>query len=698
MSFSVRVSVVLALFVLKTSETNAFKQSPLLVKDTAILDDVLAVQHQNLQENQTSYGSSSSEMPPTDYKRVTAGDLGTARGTILKSFMGRDFYAFMSIPYAQPPVGDLRFRNPEPWEGPWPQEVDGDYEATWLRAKCPQISLILDVISGREDCLHLSIYTPLLPEDMEANINLPVMFWIHGGAYTTGDASLYVPTKLMDRDVVVVVVQYRLASLGFLAGGIPEAPGNMGLLDQIMALRWVQDYISYFGGDPNLVTVFGQSAGGASASWLQLTPLTNETTPQNNGRQLLHRVIVESGSALEIWTIDNNPHESFQDTAALLNCSLDGWSSEEKVECMKTRSYQEVTRASLVLYAQDRITGGLGFRGLCPVIQSELANGNHSDLEIVIPKDPRATLELGEFLKVPVMIGSVRDEGSLIIGLAYKDYLYPNNHTPNDTDFMRDQALHMIISAFGIDDKNGAITDTMQVAYLPYATMGDWDTMVGGMIDMGGVMFLKAGLWELVHYVNRVAPDEVPVYFYSWEFEADDSLFPWIFLSMPDIPVPGGISHADELLYLFHLPSDLDDRQKVMVERMLTLWTNFAICGNPTPDDGECQSEEWKEEIEKWQTFSLTQPNFMLITDTFTVAQDFLTRWNYHRDVVGPTTQAVSSTAEPQVVSKEEFDQQVHKTKQWQLATGILTGLVACTVIVAAALLGTLYRKNNQLA
>ncbi|XP_069938408.1 juvenile hormone esterase-like isoform X4 [Cherax quadricarinatus] len=557
MSFSVRVSVVLALFVLKTSETNAFKQSPLLVKETAILDDVLAAQHQNLQEGQTPYGSSSSEMPPTDYKRVTAGDLGTARGTILKSFMGRDFYAFMSIPYAQPPVGDLRFRNPEPWEGPWPQEVDGDYEATWLRAKCPQISLILDVISGREDCLHLSIYTPLLPEDMEASSSLPVMFWIHGGAYTTGDASLYVPTKLMDRDVVVVVVQYRLASLGFLAGGIPEAPGNMGLLDQIMALRWVQDYISYFGGDPNLVTVFGQSAGGASASWLQLTPLTN---------------------------------------------------------------------------------------------------------------------------------------------VAYKDYLYPKNHTPNDTDFMRDQALHMIISAFGIDDKNGAITDTMQVAYLPYATMGDWDTMVGGMIDMGGVMFLKAGLWELVHYVNRVAPDEVPVYFYSWEFEADDSLFPWIFLSMPDIPVPGGISHADELLYLFHLPSDLDDRQKVMVERMLTLWTNFAICGNPTPDDGECQSEEWKGEIEKWQTFSLTQPNFMLITDTFTVAQDFLTRWNYHRDVVSPTTQAVSSTVEPQVVSKEEFDQQVHKTKQWQLATGILTGLLACTVIVAAALLGTLRRKNNQLA
>ncbi|XP_069196046.1 juvenile hormone esterase [Procambarus clarkii] len=701
------VCMFLVLFLAASTVTAALKQPPLLIKETAATNTHIQHLLQNLQETETSGTTTTvppattttvppvtTTVPTTNYSRVTVEGLGTARGTILKSFLGRDFYAFMSLPYAKPPVGDLRFRNTEAWEGPWTQEVDGDYEATWLRPKCPQISLLFsDVISGSEDCLHLSIYTPLLPDDMPEGELLPVMFWIHGGAFTTGDASLYVPTKLMDRDVVVVVVQYRLATLGFLAGGIPEAPGNMGLLDQITALRWVQQYISNFGGDPDLVTVFGQSAGGASSSWLQLTPLTNETAPQNNGRQLFHRVIPESGSALEVWTLDSNPQESYDYMASLLNCSSLDWSSEDKVACMRTRTFQEVTWASLKIYADDRKVGGLGFRGLSPVVQEELAPPANHSLEVVVPQHPRLILQQGEFLRVPVMTGSVRDEGSLIIGLSYKDYLYPNHHYTNDTEFMRDNALSTLINAFGIDDANGAVTDTMQVAYLPHATMGVWNTMVGGMIDMGGVLFLKAGLWEVVHLINAQAPD-LPIFFYSWEFEADDSLFPWIFMAMPDIPVPGGISHADELLYLFHLPGDLDERQRTMVSRMTTLWTNFAKYGNPTPDGAQGEGEKWEGDIEKWLPFSLSQPNFMLVSDNFTVQEDFLTRWNYHRDTVEPTTtlKPPTPTLQPEMVRKADYDQQVKEKKHFQIATGVLGGLAACALCVLAVLL---FRKRN---
>ncbi|XP_068218345.1 juvenile hormone esterase-like isoform X2 [Palaemon carinicauda] len=562
---------------------------------------------------------------PVRVPRVTVDKLGTAIGTTLTSFNGREFYAFMSIPYAEAPVGDLRFRYPEPFNGSWPEETeDGEYEAVFLRARCVQVSLILPLVAGREDCLHLSIYTPQFPETI-GNEHLPVMVWFHGGAYMTGDANLYVPTKLMDRDVMVVVVQYRLGTLGFLAGSREDSPGNMALMDQITALRWIQKYISNFGGDRDLVTVFGQSAGGASTSWMQLTPLTNKTAPKNEGRDLLHHMIPQSGSALELWTIDPNPKEGFYLTAATLNCNYTEVISEQ-LECMRNKTYSEIYEASTIIYSDDRAEGGLGFKALCPVVQTDMEE-LPEDFELVIPEEPLKTLERGDFLKVPMMAGTVRDEGSLVVGLAYKDYLEPNGHFPNDTEFSKYDAVPTLIRAFGLNDQNSAVSNTMRTAYFPYAEMGDWYSMVGGLIDMTGVLFLKSGLWSTVSHVNRADP-EVPIYFYSWEFESNDSLFPWIFISKPDLPVPGGVAHADELLYLFHLPSDQDERQRNMTDKLITLWSNFAKYGDPTPDSAK---DSWNGKIPKWELYNNDDYKFMLIRDEFEMAQDFTTRWNYHK-------------------------------------------------------------------
>ncbi|XP_042860848.1 acetylcholinesterase-like [Penaeus japonicus] len=583
----------------------------------------------------TSQAPTPSPTPsPPPFPEVTVEGLGTARGKVMTSYQIDDLYAFMSLPYAMPPEGSRRFKNPDPWTGEWEATLDGSYDATYLRARCPQISLILDVTAGREDCLHLSIYTPRMP-GRPGTQELPVMVWIHGGAYMTGDANLYVPTKLMDRDVVVVVVQYRLGSLGFLAGGIPDAPGNMGLMDQITALRWVQDYISYFGGDRDTVTVFGQSAGGASTSWMQITPLTNGN-----------------------------------------------WDKREGKRKRLTPSAHQPARRPF-LQADDRMKGGLGFKGLCPVVQDTLAAENHLDLELVIPKSPVDIVEAQEFLRVPVMTGSVRDEGSLVVGLAYKDYLYPNEHFPNDTEFARDHMVGTLINAFGIEDRTGSVTNAMTLTFLPNAEMGNWYSMVGGLVDMGGMLFLKSGLWNLMHSINKV-DESLPIFFYSWEFESDDSLFPWIFISMPDIPVPGGIGHADELLYLFHLPSVLDERQKTMSQRMLTLWTNFAKYGNPTPVEFENDIEDWTKFTSEWKTFSITEPNFMLLRDNITNELDFTTRWNYHIDAGITTTPGPSTSEGPDPVSRLDYDEQVKLTEQFKIATGILGGLCGCTLFLSA--------------
>lgn len=612
---------------------------------------------------------------------VTLPGLGTAKGKVMKTYEGRDMYAFQSMPFAIPPVGQRRFKSSELWDNSsrtWPTEEDEDfYDATYLRARCAQSSLILTQIAGREDCLHISVYTPQNPSS--AIEKLPVMYWIYGGGYLSGDAFLYVPTKLIDHDVVVVVIQYRLGVLGFLASRTPENPGNMGLSDQVTGLRWVQKHISYFGGDPDKVTVFGQSAGGASSSWMQLTPLTQG--PANAGRQLLHRVIPQSGSALEHWTLDMDPDTSFQDTAALTGCTQS--TVTEQLNCMRELPFENITQAGLILYATDRRAGGLGFRGVCPVIQTPLLE--QTDVEVLIPKNPIQILEDGEYLKIPTMGGAVRDEGSLVAGLMWDDFIVPNNYT-NDTKFLRDETIPMLLNAFGYEDTTNGLASTVQMAYMPQdVEMGNWTSMVGGIIDMTGVMFLKSGIWQVAHKIN-LEDESVPFYFYSFEFESDDSLFDWIFSTHPDTPVPGGVAHADELIYLFHLPGDFDDRQLLTSHRLTTLWTNFAKYGNPTPDS----EDNWKElGVDEWKPFNVNELNFMLMSDEFTLDHDFVTRWNHHRPSGSPidSTTTAATSQNPDSVSREEYDEvlkEMHGLQTGTIFVGVLLGVSILIVVLLA--------------
>ena len=195
--------------------------------------------------------------------------------------------AFKDIPYAAPPVGQLRWRPPQPapkWQGV--------RDASRFGPACIQPlveGLNPELIPGSEDCLKLNVYTP------KAGNDLPVMVWIHGGALLTGSATepYYKPINLIKEDVIVVTVDYRLGKLGFFAPKelVEEAEennepvGNYGIMDQIEALKWVEENIRAFGGDPNNVTIFGESAGGRSVTWLM-------TSPASKG--LFHRAIAES--------------------------------------------------------------------------------------------------------------------------------------------------------------------------------------------------------------------------------------------------------------------------------------------------------------------------------------------------------------------------------------------------------------------
>ncbi|XP_070545649.1 pyrethroid hydrolase Ces2e-like [Ptychodera flava] len=198
-----------------------------------------------------------------NYTYVTAETTdGTIRGMRTLQTDGKYMDVYLGIPFAAPPIGDLRFAPPES-----PTLWSDVRDAFSFKSSCPTPGSL----NGDEDCLYLNIYTPFANNDKDTV--LPVMLWIHGGCFVYGTSEEYDGSILAQNDVIIVVANYRLGALGFLSTDDQVAAGNWGLLDNIMALQWIQKNIGNFGGDPNRVTVFGQSSGGVSSSLLLFSPL-----------------------------------------------------------------------------------------------------------------------------------------------------------------------------------------------------------------------------------------------------------------------------------------------------------------------------------------------------------------------------------------------------------------------------------------
>lgn len=246
--------------------------------------------------------------------------LGAIQGIQMETRLGAKFWSFRGIRYAEPPVGELRFQNPQPVKE-WKPKV---FDATQDGPMCPQETLNRSALS--EDCLRLNVYT--------SNVNAvndlkPVIVYLHpGGFYSVSAISSFAgPQNFMDRDIVLVTVNYRLGSLGFLATNTADAPGNMGLKDQVIALRWVQQHIEKFGGNPKAVTLWGYSAGSVSIGLHMMSPMS---------KGLFHRAIMQSASPLAQFRYRSNQTELAEKQARLLNCPTKA--AKEMVNCLKTVS------------------------------------------------------------------------------------------------------------------------------------------------------------------------------------------------------------------------------------------------------------------------------------------------------------------------------------------------------------------------
>ena len=319
---------------------------------------------------------------------------GLVRGEALATTL-----VYRGIPYAAPPTGHRRWRPPSPPK-PWRTPRD----ARRFAPICPQVTttqgrIVLnpwqkEVVAGDEDCLALNIWVPRESEGLP----LPVMVFIHGGGHVWGAGSHYDGAGLAERGVVVVTLNYRLGVFGFLAHPAlskedPEyrTSGNYGLLDQIAALRWVQENIRAFSGDPDRVTLFGESAGAASICALMASPLT---------RGLFHRVILESGTCLTRRTLRDAEEYGLR-FAASAGCG----NQADAPECLRRKTPDELLKIlrppTVFPELFEILAGGHAF--------GPLIDGS------VLPSPPLQVIRSGKHDAVPVIIGTNANEGSLFL-------------------------------------------------------------------------------------------------------------------------------------------------------------------------------------------------------------------------------------------------------------------------------------------
>jgi len=457
---------------------------------------------------------------PADNNLVVGTASGDARG-VSRSSGGAEF---LGIPYAQPPVGNLRWHEPMP-----ATKWNGVRDATSFGAPCAQPVLgdwnNRDAETSKEDCLFLNVITPVWPPKAP----LPVMFWLHGGANEGGTASsaLYKDGTLIQHGILLVTVNYRLGVFGFFAHpgltseSTHKASGNYGLMDQIAALQWVRANITKFGGDPANITVFGQSAGAQDLGMLMASPLS---------KHLFHRAIAESGAPF-----DPNMRSlaEAEQAGEKLAANLKAPASEEAIQYLRGLSVSELLKG-----AANRDPN-----------QPALVGPNRDGW--VIPRLPGEIFAAGQQAAVPLITGSTTREFDMP-GPAEEVRKFIERVTGN----LAPQALKL----YGLADGGQGTTDPL------YGPVGNqW---------LADLIFRCPASTEAAW--QRAAHH--PTYEYQFEHaipgqEAQGAVhssdLPYVFGFYPKTGnIAGNFTEVDYKL------ADLIE----------TYWTNFAKRGNPNGD------------------------------------------------------------------------------------------------------------------
>ncbi|XP_059620325.1 juvenile hormone esterase-like [Phlebotomus argentipes] len=487
---------------------------------------------------------------------------GCIRGVFV-SETTKSYEAFYGIPYAEPPVGKLRFENPVSHRG-W----SGFWDASYPREVCIQKNYFLakEPIVGSEDCLYLNIYRPA----SDSEKNLPVLVFIHGDGFLafSSDPGFLGPDYFMaNGQVILVTLNYRLGMFGFLCSGDAAVQGNFGFKDQQLALEWITLNIAYFGGDVNAITLAGHGAGAASANLHMLNPKSQE---------LFHQTFLLSGVALASCLLPVDCAQQFRQCAKY--SGIKDWNTasiDNLAEQLK-----KIDDLRLILAADELfVFPGIPITTFRPALEGDWQGA-------FITEDPRQVWTEGRFPHKPMLFSFTSHEGIAEARFFMNDTVlkaYNRNILtllPQQLDF--DPRYVTDVIDFYLDDKYYVDNSNMARYY-----------------DMFSDRLFRYPIFTMIkQYLNYVDVQKNPVYIYEFEFE---------FLTGEDINL--GVSHFDDLMYLFSMPSFFppfagDSPESRMSEVLIRTVVNFVA----------------NKEIKVWRTF---KPCSILTSTPFCERQCF---------------------------------------------------------------------------
>ncbi|RVE46156.1 hypothetical protein evm_009230 [Chilo suppressalis] len=522
-----------------------------------VSEEIITVNNSNSSPSQVSrnlYQVTVAAPSSEDMSYVVQIAQGLLRGSISK-FEDETYCSFKGIPYAKPPIGDLRFKAPEPPE-PW----EGVLDASKHGPVCPQYNERLARIEkGSEDCLYLNVYT----KHLQPVQPLPVMVWIHGGSFYTGsgNSDFYGPEFFMTHDVVLVTFNYRLEVLGFLCLDNEQVPGNAGLKDQVAALHWINRNITAFGGDCNNITIFGCSAGSACTSFHLISEMSEG---------LFNKAICQSGVCLNDWSYNLYARQrAFQLGNMLGKKTVD---ENELLDFLKGVPVSNLVNIKLPpLEGEDMdLSDGLLFG---PVIEKAYLNGRN-----FITERPPDLIRKGHMAKLPLILGFTSGEG-----MEITRNLEHLTSSLNKEGYLVPRELKLDLSP----EKKREIDKRIRMHYFQGRTITT--EMVEEVTNYITDAFFSFNIVRLARYCSQ-HQEANPIYLYQFVAESERNYYKNLY----KLNHVKGVCHADELHYLFHMTCislPLTEQSRKIIDLFVKLWVNFASTGNPTGSD---YTENWK--------------------------------------------------------------------------------------------------------
>ncbi|KAG4069657.1 hypothetical protein HA402_014680 [Bradysia odoriphaga] len=479
-------------------------------------------------------------------------NVGDIHGQV-ELFNDDEVMVFKGIRYAKPPVGELRFSKPVPVNGDT-IEMFGLQSAERVACVQPKSFLVDDSLIIKEDCLYLNVWVPLSTRstsDINSN-RLPVMIWIHGGSFHLGSANQDEFNGIVLAtigQVVVVTINYRLGFFGFLNAELESAPGNMGLYDQVAAITWVKENINKFGGDPEKLTVFGESAGGLSVGLLTVSPIS---------RHLFQQAIIQSGSPYS--PIRPEPKAKVFGKSLVLSKSINCSHADDieftasAMDCLRTVDYKVIDDYGRNENMHSQILAN-------PMFGDAFIPTNIHDLM----KDPESVHR-----KLKVLIGMTEHEGFAFIFPQLHHLLDSSESqslTKTDVDLLIGELL------------KGRPVDPLKLSNYYFQNFtSKWNSLqvFHTMADLYGDVYINCPVYYLAKRFNDILGSE--------------NIFSYVLTeasSQSYIPVcrsQSRVCHADELVLIFGVPLRnpqlFDDSDTELSKHLVRLWTDFARSGN----------------------------------------------------------------------------------------------------------------------